>query len=116
MKLPGLLFMALTALSVHAAADLSRWQQHARNVTITRDLWGIPHIHGQTDADAVFGFLYAQAEDDFPRIELNYLNSLGRLAEVEGEPRCTATCGCGSSSTKPTCAGTTPRVRPGSVR
>jgi len=85
MKLPGLLFMALTALSVHAAADLSRWQQHARNVTITRDLWGIPHIHGKTDADAVFGFLYAQAEDDFPRIELNYLNSLGRLAEVEGE-------------------------------
>jgi len=85
MKLSGLLFMALAALSAHAAADLARWQQHARNVTITRDTWGIPHIHGKSDADAVFGFLYAQAEDDFPRIELNYLNSLGRLAEVEGE-------------------------------
>ncbi len=77
--------MALTALSAHAADDLARWQQHARHVTITRDTWGIPHIHGKTDADAVFGFLYAQAEDDFPRIELNYLNALGRLAEVEGE-------------------------------
>ena len=85
MKLPGLLFMAFTALSAHAADDLARWQQHARNVTLTRDNWGIPHIHGRTDADAVFGFLYAQAEDDFPRIELNYLNALGRLAEVEGE-------------------------------
>jgi len=77
--------MALATLSAHAADDLARWQQHARNVTITRDTWGVPHIHGKTDADAVFGFLYAQAEDDFPRIELNYLNALGRLAEVEGE-------------------------------
>lgn len=85
MKLPGLLFMALATLSAQAADDLARWQQHARNVTLTRDTWGIPHIHGRTDADAVFGFLYAQAEDDFPRIELNYLNSLGRLSEVEGE-------------------------------
>jgi acyl-homoserine-lactone acylase len=85
MRLPLFLGMALAALSAHAADDLARWQQHARNVTITRDTWGIPHIHGKTDADAVFGFLYAQAEDDFPRIELNYLNSLGRLAEVEGE-------------------------------
>jgi acyl-homoserine-lactone acylase len=77
--------MALATLSAHAADDLTRWQQHARSVTISRDTWGIPHIHGRTDADAVFGFLYAQAEDDFPRIELNYLNALGRLAEVEGE-------------------------------
>lgn len=76
--------MALTAATAFAA-DLDRWQQRAGNVTITRDAWGIPHVHGKTDADAVFGFLYAQAEDDFPRIELNYLNALGRLAEVEGE-------------------------------
>jgi acyl-homoserine-lactone acylase len=65
--------------------DAIRWQQHARNVTIIRDDWGIAHVYGRTDADAVFGFLYAQAEDDFPRIELNYINALGRLAEVEGE-------------------------------
>ena len=54
-------------------------------VTITRDDWGIAHVHGQTDADAVFGMIYAQAEDDFPRIEANYLTSLGRTAEAEGE-------------------------------
>jgi len=54
-------------------------------VTITRDTWGIAHITGQTDADAVYGMIYAQAEDDFPRIEQNYLTNLGRLAEAEGE-------------------------------
>ena len=85
MKLPGLLFMACVTFSAQGADDLARWQEQARHVTVTRDGWGIPHIHGRTDADAVFGFLYAQAEDDFPRIELNYLNALGRLAEVEGE-------------------------------
>lgn len=79
------LVLAPALFPARAADDLARWQQHARNVTITRDTWGIPHVHGKTDADAVFGFLYAQAEDDFPRIELNYLNALGRLAEVEGE-------------------------------
>ena len=29
--------------------------------------------------------IYAQAEDDFPRIEANYLTALGRTAEAEGE-------------------------------
>ena len=67
--------------------DPSRWRQHAQNVTIVRDNWGIPHIHGKTDADAVFGMIYAQAEDDFNRVETNYLNSLGRLAEAEGESK-----------------------------
>lgn len=66
-------------------ADLARWEQQAQNVTITRDDWGIPHVHGKTDADAVFGLIYAQAEDDFNRVETNYLYSLGRLAEAEGE-------------------------------
>ncbi len=61
------------------------WEQQAQNITIIRDDWGIPHIYGETDADAVFGMIYAQAEDDFNRIEVNFLNSQGRLAEAEGE-------------------------------
>ena len=65
--------------------DIGRWEQQARNVTITRDDWGIAHVHGKTDADAVFGMIYAQAEDDFNRVETNYINSMGRLAESEGE-------------------------------
>jgi acyl-homoserine-lactone acylase len=65
--------------------EVAAWQQRAQNVTIIRDDWGIPHIHGKTDADAVFGLMYAQAEDDFNRVETNFLNSQGRLAEAEGE-------------------------------
>jgi acyl-homoserine-lactone acylase len=66
-------------------AELDRWRQQAERVTITRDDWGIAHVRGRTDADAVFGMIYAQAEDDFNRVETNYLTSLGRTAEAEGE-------------------------------
>src|SRR5690242_3420309 len=68
-----------------AQNETARWQQRVRNVTITRDDWGIAHVHGKTDADAVFGMVYAQAEDDFNRVETNFINSQGRLAEAEGE-------------------------------
>jgi acyl-homoserine-lactone acylase len=67
--------------------DLARWQRYAANVTITRDDWGIAHVHGKSDADAVFGMIYAQAEDDFNRVETNYLNSLGRLSEADGQSK-----------------------------
>jgi len=65
--------------------DLARLQRVAENVTITRDDWGIAHVHGRTDAEAVFGMVYAQAEDDFNRVETNFINAMGRLAETEGE-------------------------------
>ncbi len=81
--------MAAFALSmtwVPAYGDeTTRWQDEARDTSIVRDDWGVAHVHGRTDADAVFGMIYAQAEDDFNRIETNYLNALGRLAEAEGE-------------------------------
>ncbi len=64
--------------------EVARWQSEAQAVTITRDDWGIAHVHGTTDADAVFGMEYAQAEDDFNRVEMNYLTALGRTAEAEG--------------------------------
>jgi acyl-homoserine-lactone acylase len=67
-----------------SAADVASWRREAQAVTIIRDDWGIAHVHGKTDADVVFGAMYAQAEDDFNRIETNYLTALGRLAEAEG--------------------------------
>ena len=70
-----------------ASSDAARWEQQARNITIIRDDWGIAHVYGKTDADAVFGMIYAQAEDDFNRVEANYLTSLGRTAEAEGESK-----------------------------
>jgi acyl-homoserine-lactone acylase len=82
-----LLSPAATSCGPRDAADneVDRWEARARNVTIVRDDWGIPHIRAETDADVIFGLMYAQAEDDFNRIEVNYLNATGRLAEAEGE-------------------------------
>lgn len=65
--------------------DIERWEDQAKSVEIIRDDFGVPHIYGKTDADAVFGLLYAQCEDDFKRVEQNYIWATGRLAEVEGE-------------------------------
>jgi acyl-homoserine-lactone acylase len=64
--------------------DNVRWEKQAQQVNIIRDNWGIPHIYGKTDADAVFGLMYVQCEDDFKRVEMNYVEKLGRLAEVKG--------------------------------
>src|SRR5215210_991163 len=77
--------LSLFVLTAAAPQESARWRDQAQRVTITRDDWGIAHVHGTTDADAVFGMIYAQAEDDFPRIEANYLTALGRTAEAEGE-------------------------------
>lgn len=65
--------------------EIARCEKQAMNVTIIRDNWGIPHVYGKTDADAVFGLMYAQCEDDFKRVEMNYIEKLGRMAEVKGE-------------------------------
>ncbi len=67
------------------AMEAARWGQEAKSVTIVRDDWGIAHVSGHTDADAVFGMIYAQCEDDFNRVEANYLTSLGWTAQAGGE-------------------------------
>jgi acyl-homoserine lactone acylase PvdQ len=83
------LLLIVTAVACTPAApvndEAARWERQAAAITIVRDTWGIPHVYGKTDADAVFGVVYAQAEDDFNRVETNYLNAMGRLAEAEGE-------------------------------
>jgi acyl-homoserine lactone acylase PvdQ len=80
-----ILFISLTIAANVSAQSPATWEKQARGITITRDDWGIAHVHGRTDADAVFGMIYAQAEDDFNRVETNFINSMGRLAEAEGE-------------------------------
>jgi acyl-homoserine-lactone acylase len=87
------LFLLLTVGSASFAAqparnaEIVRWEQESRNVTIIRDDWGIAYIYGKSDADAVFGAEYAQAEDDFNRVETNYIDAMGRMAEAEGESK-----------------------------
>lgn len=66
-------------------SEKERWREQAARTEIIRDDFGVPHIYGTTDADAVFGLLYAQCEDDFNRVEQNYIWALGRLAEINGE-------------------------------
>jgi acyl-homoserine-lactone acylase len=85
MKLLLLALMCIPAVGIADQADLARWRQHVEHVRIVRDTWGIAHIYGKSDADAVFGMIYAQAEDDFNRIERNYLKGLGWQAQAEGE-------------------------------
>ncbi len=87
MKIAILLFLFPLQLLAQpfTSSEINRWEAQAKHVTIIRDNWGIPHIYGKTDADAVFGLLYAQCEDDFKRVEMNYIEKLGRMAEVKGE-------------------------------
>ncbi|MEA3042523.1 MAG: acyl-homoserine-lactone acylase [Sphingomonadales bacterium] len=88
MILRAAIAFALLAFASAAAAvtpAIASGEAQARRVTITRDDWGIAHVRGASDADAVFGAIYAQAEDDFPRVEANLLTALGRMAEAEGE-------------------------------
>ncbi len=80
-----ILILVITACTREPQTELSRWETRSANTDIIRDDFGVPHIYGKTDADAVFGLLYAQCEDDFNRVERNYIWAIGRLAEVEGE-------------------------------
>src|SRR5579872_7368502 len=70
---------------VFSNVDRQRCETESKDVKIVRDKWGIPHIYGKTDADAVFGLLYAECQEDFPRVEKNYLEQLGRQAEAFGD-------------------------------
>ncbi|TDQ33228.1 acylase [Zeaxanthinibacter enoshimensis] len=80
------LFISLLSCKTEQrTTEVERWEKHAANTTIIRDDFGVPHIYGKSDADAVFGLLYAQCEDDFNRVEQNYIWATGRLAELEGE-------------------------------
>ncbi len=74
-----------TSPALQETEEQQHWKAQAESITIIRDDYGVPHIYGKTDADAVFGMLYAQCEDDFPRVERNYIWATGRLAEIEGE-------------------------------
>ncbi|HKC36944.1 MAG TPA: penicillin acylase family protein, partial [Chitinophagaceae bacterium] len=84
-------FFFLLILPLHLSAqsfskeEIARWEKQARQVTIIRDNFGIPHIYGKTDADAVFGLMYAQCEDDFRRVEMNYVEKLGGMSLIKGD-------------------------------
>ena len=79
------IFFPYTSFCQHISQKkIERWKQEAQRVNIIRDSWGVPHIYGKTDADAVFGLLYSECEENFKKVEENNLEMLGRLAEVYG--------------------------------
>ena len=94
--------------------DVARWEREARAVTIVRDDWGIAHVHGKTDADAVFGMIYAQAEDDFNRIETNYLNRSAGWPRPRARARSAGPPDEAVHQPGQHAGASTPRARPGS--
>ena len=84
-KILILFFFFPAFVSAQSKSDILRWQETAKRVNVIRDKWGIPHIYGKSDADCVFGLMYAQCEDDFQRVEMNYITMLGRTSEISGE-------------------------------
>jgi acyl-homoserine-lactone acylase len=83
--------LLLAAAACAHTADLSEAphpggvESLAEQVMIYRDAYGVPHVHGETDAAAVFGYMYAQAEDALGEVEREVAEMTGRLAELEGE-------------------------------
>ena len=74
------LFMALGEAKTSAVDSV----ELAKEVTIYRDTYGVPHVFGPTDESVAFGLGYAQAEDNLPRLHQSLMESLGRVAELEG--------------------------------
>ena len=79
-----LIFSGVVTAQEFSSVDVAAWKKQATRVKIIRDNYGVPHVYGKTDADAIFGMLYAQCEDGFERVEMNYITALGRMAEVKG--------------------------------
>jgi len=78
-------FLFSCSAKSHDSADIKRLEEQAARISIIRDTWGIPHVYGKTDADAVFGLMYAQCEENFEKVERAYIEKLGRIAEIDGE-------------------------------
>src|ERR1700681_2848067 len=74
----------LVLLLTISAAGAGDQVQVGRSVTIYRDNYGVPHVYGPTDASCIFGYIYAQAEDNFWQIEDSYIRALGRASEIYG--------------------------------
>ena len=80
-----IVFTLGVVFSANAQTKVGLAEQLSGQVTIHRDTFGVPHIFGKTDASVIFGLAYAQCEDNFWQLETDYINALGRAAELDGE-------------------------------
>jgi penicillin amidase/acyl-homoserine-lactone acylase len=84
--LAGLILVAVIIILWPENVDLSDLGTpgEAYNVRILRDTWGVPHIFGESDADAAFGLAYAHAEDDFLTIQQSLAAARGKMGSIYG--------------------------------
>ncbi|PKP62950.1 MAG: acylase, partial [Alphaproteobacteria bacterium HGW-Alphaproteobacteria-9] len=79
--LGGVLALGLTVLATwepYFASAANAPAARAYSAEIIRDQFGVPHIYGETDADAAFGVAVAHAEDDFFTLQDVVAMSRGR--------------------------------------
>jgi acyl-homoserine-lactone acylase len=88
-KILILTFLALSynvPAQTFSSGEIADLKKEARQVTIVKDKYGVPHVYTKTDAQAVFGMGYIQCEEYFDKVEASLISRLGRQAEVDGEP------------------------------
>lgn len=54
------------------------------NINIARDEWGVPHIFGNTDAEAAYGLAWSNAEDAFEEMQEILLVGKGMMGRYQG--------------------------------
>jgi acyl-homoserine-lactone acylase len=52
-KLWLLLLLPVQLFAQPSKEEIARWEKQAKDITIIRDNWDIPHIYGKTNADVV---------------------------------------------------------------
>jgi acyl-homoserine lactone acylase PvdQ len=67
-----------------SGTEIERTEQPTSHVTILRDNFGVPHIYGDTRADAMFGAGYVTAEDRLFLTDVLRHYGRGRLSEFLG--------------------------------
>ncbi|MEM8918450.1 MAG: penicillin acylase family protein [Pseudomonadota bacterium] len=76
-------YLIAPSRSFDRTAALERGELY--DVRIVRDAFGVPHIYGDRDVDAAFGFAYAQAEDNIANIEQSFAFARGEMGKQSGE-------------------------------
>jgi acyl-homoserine-lactone acylase len=78
-----LLCFALSVFSQRFKNDAYRFIDPSQ-INIVRDVYGVPHIFAQTDAEVAYGLAWAHAEDDFETIQKCFLASKSMLGQQLG--------------------------------
>lgn len=79
------LFVLSLFLCIHTNSEAQNQSINPKDVTIIRDQWGVPHIYGKTDADAIYGMTWVMCEDNFDLMQQSWAATRGRAGEILGK-------------------------------